>query len=168
MLQGVMTGGTGTSAAIGGFEAGKTGTTENSGDAWFVGYNNKYTVAVWVGYPDKLKPMLTEYNGQSVTGKTFPAEIWHDFMSIAMQGEPVASFPVPSFAGHVVGPTTQVFLPTPSPTPTPTPSGHPGPSSSPTPNPSPTPSPSPSPTGSPLPSSTPTPTPTPTQIRWRR
>jgi penicillin-binding protein 1A len=81
MLQGVIASGTGTSAAIGGFEAGKTGTTENSGDAWFVGYNNKYTVAVWVGYPDKLRPMLTEYNGQSVTGKTFPAEIWHDFMA---------------------------------------------------------------------------------------
>jgi len=83
MLSGVMTSGTGTSAAIGGFEAGKTGTTENSSDAWFVGYNHKYTVAVWVGYPERLKPMLTEYNGDPVTGKTFPAEIWHDFMTTA-------------------------------------------------------------------------------------
>jgi penicillin-binding protein 1A len=83
MLQGVIANGTGTSAAIGGFEAGKTGTTENSGDAWFVGFNQKYTVAVWVGYPDKLRPMLTEYGGSSVTGKTFPADIWHDFMLAA-------------------------------------------------------------------------------------
>ena len=43
--------------ADGGFAAGKTGTTENYGDAWFVGFNERYTVAVWVGYPDSLKPM---------------------------------------------------------------------------------------------------------------
>ena len=83
MLEGVMTSGTGTGAAIGGYEAGKTGTTENSGDAWFVGYNEKYTTAVWVGYPDKLRPMLTEYGGSAVTGKTFPADIWHEFMLAA-------------------------------------------------------------------------------------
>jgi penicillin-binding protein 1A len=83
MLQGVIANGTGTGAAIGGFEAGKTGTTENSGDAWFVGYNERYTTAIWVGYPDRLRPMLTEYGGSSVTGKTFPADIWHDFMLAA-------------------------------------------------------------------------------------
>ncbi len=83
MLEGVISGGTGTGAAIGGFEAGKTGTTENSGDAWFVGFNEKYTTAIWVGYPDKLRPMLTEYGGSAVTGKTFPADIWHDFMLAA-------------------------------------------------------------------------------------
>jgi penicillin-binding protein 1A len=83
MLRGVIASGTGTGAAIGGFEAGKTGTTENSGDAWFVGYNERYTTAIWVGYPDKLRPMLTEYGGSSVTGKTFPADIWHDFMLAA-------------------------------------------------------------------------------------
>jgi penicillin-binding protein 1A len=83
MLQGVIASGTGTGAAIGGFEAGKTGTTENSGDAWFVGYNERYTTAIWVGYPDRLRPMLTEYGGSSVTGKTFPADIWHEFMLAA-------------------------------------------------------------------------------------
>ena len=40
-----------------------------------------YTVAVWVGYPDKLKPMKTEFHGEPVAGGTFPAEIWHDFMT---------------------------------------------------------------------------------------
>ena len=56
MMQGVVTRGTGTAAQLGGDEvvAGKTGTTENYGDAWFVGFDDKYTVAVWVGYPDKL------------------------------------------------------------------------------------------------------------------
>jgi penicillin-binding protein 1A len=81
MLAQVITGGTGTAAQIGEFAAGKTGTTENYGDAWFVGFNKELTVAVWVGYPDKLKPMLTEYHGKPVAGGTFPAEIWHDFMT---------------------------------------------------------------------------------------
>ena len=62
------------------FAAGKTGTTENSGDAWFVGFTKRWTVAVWVGYPDKLKPMLTEFAGAPVEGGTYPALIWHDFM----------------------------------------------------------------------------------------
>jgi penicillin-binding protein 1A len=81
ILAGVITGGTGKAAQIGEFAAGKTGTTENYGDAWFVGFNKDLTVAVWVGYPDKLRPMLTEYHGSPVAGGTFPAEIWHDFMT---------------------------------------------------------------------------------------
>ena len=46
--------GTGKAAQIGEFASGKTGTTENYGDAWFVGFNKDLTVAVWVGYPDRL------------------------------------------------------------------------------------------------------------------
>jgi penicillin-binding protein 1A len=81
ILAQVVSGGTGKAAQIGEFAAGKTGTTENYGDAWFVGFNKELTVAVWVGYPDKLRPMLTEYHGSPVAGGTFPAEIWHDFMT---------------------------------------------------------------------------------------
>jgi penicillin-binding protein 1A len=77
----VVQGGTGKAAQIGEFAAGKTGTTENYGDAWFVGYNRQLTVAVWVGYPDGLKQMKTEYHGGPVAGGTYPAEIWHDFMT---------------------------------------------------------------------------------------
>ncbi len=84
-LQGVVSSGTGKRAQIGGFAAGKTGTTENYGDAWFVGFNEEITVAVWVGYPDSVKPMLTEYGGQPVAGGTFPAEIWANFVPTAMQ-----------------------------------------------------------------------------------
>ena len=84
MLETVITSGTGTNAAIGGFAAGKTGTTSNYADAWFVGWNNKYTVAVWVGYPNKLVPMTTDFGGSPVLGGTFPALIWHDFMLSAM------------------------------------------------------------------------------------
>jgi len=81
LLAGVIQGGTGRAAQIDELAAGKTGTTENYGDAWFVGFNKDLTVAVWVGYPDKLQPMETEYHGGPVAGGTFPAEIWHDFMT---------------------------------------------------------------------------------------
>ena len=85
MLETVLQYGTGRAAAIGQFAAGKTGTTSNYGDAWFVGWDSKYTVAVWVGYPDKLVPMTTDFNGGPVLGGTYPALIWHDFMTSALQ-----------------------------------------------------------------------------------
>ncbi|MGI8659851.1 MAG: transglycosylase domain-containing protein [Thermoleophilaceae bacterium] len=80
LLEGVIRDGTGTSAQTGEFAAGKTGTTENYGDAWFAGFNKELTVAVWVGYPDGLQPMETEYAGGPVSGGTYPAEIWGDLM----------------------------------------------------------------------------------------
>jgi penicillin-binding protein 1A len=85
MLETVLQYGTARAAAIGQFAAGKTGTTENYGDAWFIGWDSKYTVAVWVGYPNKLIPMTTSFNGGPVLGGTFPALIWHDFVTAAMQ-----------------------------------------------------------------------------------
>jgi penicillin-binding protein 1A len=85
MLTGPVKYGTATRAQYGGFAAGKTGTTENSGDAWFVGFTDRWTIAVWVGYPTTLKPMLTEFGGNAVTGGTFPALIWHDFVVAANQ-----------------------------------------------------------------------------------
>jgi len=83
ILQTVVTSGTGTRAKFEDAEwiAGKTGTTENYGDAWFVGYTPRYTTAVWVGYPDRLKPMETEYAGEPVAGGTYPTDIWRDVMS---------------------------------------------------------------------------------------
>ena len=50
----------------------RPGTTDNYGDAWFVGYTPQLAVAVWVGYPDKLQPMLTEFGGKPVAGGTLP------------------------------------------------------------------------------------------------
>jgi penicillin-binding protein 1A len=87
VLETVLEYGTAKDASIGQFAAGKTGTTSNYGDAWFVGWDRKYTVAVWVGYPNSLVPMTTDYDGGPVLGGTFPALIWHNFMLSAMQVE---------------------------------------------------------------------------------
>ena len=82
MLGLVVSSGTGKAAQVGDeFVWGKTGTTENYGDAWFVGANDDLTVAIWVGYADKLQPMEYEHAGGPVAGGTYPAEIFHDFMS---------------------------------------------------------------------------------------
>ena len=75
--------------------AGKTGTTENYGDAWFVGYTPQLAVAVWVGYPTTLKPMLTEFHGDAVTGGSFPALIWKSFMEKALKNVEPQGFPAP-------------------------------------------------------------------------
>jgi penicillin-binding protein 1A len=82
----VSPGGTAPGAAIPGVPvAGKTGTTSNYVDAWFVGWTPQMTTAVWVGYPQGAIPMNTQYNGGPVEGGTFPALIWHDFMVQALQ-----------------------------------------------------------------------------------
>jgi penicillin-binding protein 1A len=89
LLQGVVTSGTGTRAQVGDTViSGKTGTTENYGDAWFVGWTEQYTVAVWVGYPNELKPMKTEFQGDSVAGGTFPAGIFKTFMESLLRIDP--------------------------------------------------------------------------------
>jgi len=85
ILQKVVTEGTGRRAALPDRPAaGKTGTTENYGDAWFVGYVPQLAVAVWVGYPRELRPMMTEFHGDPVAGGTYPAEIWNTFMKAAL------------------------------------------------------------------------------------
>jgi membrane peptidoglycan carboxypeptidase len=82
MLEDVVRSGTGVRAAVPGVQvAGKTGTTDNYADAWFVGFTPEIAVAVWVGYPDELVPMRTEYGGEPVTGGTLPALIWKEFVT---------------------------------------------------------------------------------------
>jgi penicillin-binding protein 1A len=86
MLSLVVTSGTGTAAQVGEEPIwGKTGTTENYGDAWFVGGNDDWTVAIWIGYADKVQPMEYEYAGGPVAGGTYPAVIFSDFMSVAVE-----------------------------------------------------------------------------------
>jgi membrane peptidoglycan carboxypeptidase len=101
MLRSVVESGTGRRAELadGRPLAGKTGTTENYGDAWFVGYTPQLAVAVWVGYPNKLVPMKREYGGQPVAGGTFPALIFKTFTESALRylKEPAESFPSPQY-----------------------------------------------------------------------
>jgi penicillin-binding protein 1A len=104
ILQQVVTEGTGTRAALDDRPvAGKTGTTENYGDAWFVGYTPQLAVAVWVGYADRLQPMETEFEGDPVAGGTLPALIWQAFTkkALAHLEEPPESFPYPSYQSVV-------------------------------------------------------------------
>ncbi|MBR5179687.1 MAG: PBP1A family penicillin-binding protein [Lachnospiraceae bacterium] len=80
VLKTVMTSGTGRKLAIDGITcAGKTGTTENQRDGWFVGFTGYYTTAVWVGYdyPREMKELM---------GNTYPGYIWQDYMTKIHEG----------------------------------------------------------------------------------
>ncbi len=102
ILQDVVRVGTGRRAAVSGVTvAGKTGTTDNYGDAWFVGYTPELAVAVWVGYPDKLRPMTTEFGGRPVTGGTLPALIWKEFVQGVDEEDESAAFAQPPYLGAV-------------------------------------------------------------------
>ena len=99
MLQGVISGGTGTAANIGRPAAGKTGTAQSFTDAWFVGYVPQLVTGVWVGYGYPTQeisivgaPVL---HGAHPFGGTLAAPIWHDFMAVAVAGLPALGFPVP-------------------------------------------------------------------------
>ncbi len=87
--------GTGTRAAIGRPVAGKTGTTTDNADAWFVGYVPQLDTAVWVGYPAGEIPMQNVH-GIAVSGGSLPADIWKLYMEQALAKVPVAEFPQPS------------------------------------------------------------------------
>ena len=91
-LRSVVTNGTATEAQMsdGRPVAGKTGTTSDFRDAWFVGYTPQLSVAIWIGNDD-YSPMA---NG--VTGGVFVVPIWRKFMERALAGQPIEQFPVPS------------------------------------------------------------------------
>jgi penicillin-binding protein 1A len=93
-LRGVIDGGTGQAAAIDRPAAGKTGTTQDNADAWFAGYVPGYAAVVWMGYPEGSLPM-DDVHGREVTGGSFPAQIWHRYMAVALDGREVADFPEP-------------------------------------------------------------------------
>jgi penicillin-binding protein 1A len=92
VLQQVVVQGTGTAAALPGRQvAGKTGTTEQFQDAWFVGYTPQLAAAVWMGDLSGEVPM-TNVGGISVAGGTYPARIWNAFMAGALQSVAPAPF----------------------------------------------------------------------------
>ncbi len=164
-LQAVITRGTGKAAAIGRPAAGKTGTTEDYGDAWFVGYTpQQYSTAVWMGYPEGRQHKMTNVHGRAVAGGSFPATIWSRYMKRAVEGKKATSFVTPKLTGRIIGKTTDPCedpasspiseLDSPAcPSPTPSPSAPPSPAPA-GPTPSATRRPSPSPSSGPSPSPT--------------
>lgn len=88
MMRGVLTRGTGTAANIGRPAAGKTGTTSDYKDAWFIGFTPDLVASVWIGYDND-----GYLNG--ITGGSIPAEIWHSFMSESLTNVPVRDFVKP-------------------------------------------------------------------------
>jgi penicillin-binding protein 1A len=92
-LSGVVLAGTGTAADPGRPAAGKTGTAENTVDAWFCGYVPQLAACVWLGYPQAEIPMHNVEGFEPIVGGSIPARIWHDFMVSALRGVPVRKQP---------------------------------------------------------------------------
>jgi penicillin-binding protein 1A len=80
---------------IGRPSAGKTGTSEEFADAWYVGYTPRLSTAVWVGYPESRKPMLDVHEYPVINGETLPMDVWSRYMAQATAESPVLDFPPP-------------------------------------------------------------------------
>jgi penicillin-binding protein 1A len=94
MLQGVVTGGTGRAADLDfTYAIGKTGTSSNFRDAWFMGITGQYVAGIWLGNDD-FSPM------SRVTGGSFPAQTWHNFMVLAHDTDNIPQ--IPGIAVHPV------------------------------------------------------------------
>ncbi|MYR40347.1 penicillin-binding protein [Streptomyces sp. SID4944] len=153
VLKGVVEKGTGKPAQLEGREAaGKTGTTDGNKSAWFVGYTPQISTAISMFRLDddetnkdrKFEEMFGTGGEAKIHGSSFPATIWHDYMTAAMKGKKAVKFPEAQPIGEAVwGGGAASPTPTPSPTPSPSPSSEepepPTPSPTPT-TPTPTPS----------------------------
>jgi membrane peptidoglycan carboxypeptidase len=170
-MQAVVQNGTGRGARLEGNRpaAGKTGTSTDNKDAWFVGFTPQLSTSVWLGYAE---PRTIRLDGVEVTGGGFSTRIWKSFMEAALQGQPVLQFPQRADVGAVEEPSPEPlpsFSPQPlrsfSPEPLPSFSPEPLASFSPEPQPSFSPAPLPSvnlprpPRRSPQPSRSPSPSP---------
>ena len=166
-MQQVVERGTGEAAKLDGRPtAGKTGTTQNNADAWFVGFTPQLSTAVWMGFDKPSEKQLKNILGRDVTGGSFPARIFKRYMDEALQGQPVKGFPEPKYVGKTKAGSSprpasserasQSAVPTLSATAVPTFSAEPSPSEIVV---EPSPSEAPPPTQEPQPSPTPEPTP---------
>jgi penicillin-binding protein 1A len=101
--------GTATQARIGRPVAGKTGTSQDHRDAWFVGYTPQLVTSVWVGFAEQNVPMEEPNTPYTVTGALWPAEIWARYTSAALASAPFDRLPTVPNEGLV---TVEVDLAT--------------------------------------------------------
>ncbi len=94
--------GTGVNAQIGRPQAGKTGTSQDSADAWFVGYTPDLLASVWVGFPEGRVPMVPPRTREVVEGGRYPARIWAALMEPALATIPPTPFAQPQTGVQVV------------------------------------------------------------------
>ncbi|MEM9035264.1 MAG: transglycosylase domain-containing protein [Actinomycetota bacterium] len=104
-LEAVVVSGSGQRAAIEGVPvAGKTGTTQGAGDAWFVGFTPKFTTAVWVGYPEAIRPMVDLLGFDEITGGSVPAQLFSTYLSQVPDPAGGGTFAIPADRpGRVLG-----------------------------------------------------------------
>src|SRR5947199_2872334 len=96
MMQETLNSGTARKADLGGFPAaGKTGTSQDYRDAWFIGYTGHLIAGVWLGNDDNTPT-------KKLTGGGMPVDIWSRFMKVAHQGLPMAD--LPGMAGRTIDP----------------------------------------------------------------
>jgi membrane peptidoglycan carboxypeptidase len=98
VLRGVVEDGTATmfhdlDEEIGHPSAGKTGTTDNFADAWYVGYTPRLCTSVWVGYPEGRRSLVGVHGIEEPNGETLPMDIWSDYMARATEGDLALDFP---------------------------------------------------------------------------
>ena len=98
VLRGVVKDGTATmfhdlDKEIGRPSAGKTGTTDNFADAWYVGYTPRLCTSVWVGYPEGRTSLVGVHGIQEPNGETLPMDIWSNYMAEATAGDLELGFP---------------------------------------------------------------------------
>jgi len=93
--------------------AGKTGTTDEFQNAWFVGYTPTLATAVWMGSPTGYDSMR-RVGGITVYGGTYPARIWHEYMAAALGDGPAVGFPEPepSFSSRYLSIDSEYKVPT--------------------------------------------------------
>ena len=116
-----------------------------------MGWTPKYTVAVWVGYPNEFKSMETEFAGQPVAGGTYPASIFHSFIETDLRNNPPKPEETPTPTAPEAGATAVPTTPAPTATAAPDTGG-----TAPEPTPAPTEAP-PAPTAAPPEAATPQP-----------
>ena len=112
-LTGVVSRGTGALARIGRESAGKTGTTQDYADAWFVGYTHEVVAGVWVGFATARRPMTYPATPHTITGGSWPAIIWSRYAFSALAGTPYGDLPevdMPSLTPIAIDPLTGAAL----------------------------------------------------------